>query len=101
MKKAIKNKNKYKARVSNFTSSDTRAKFKSRIAWKEANPNESIIGDVTNPHVLNNVFNLVGKIIQGGIKNEGVEYFNCNDSQYWLQITNLDLSFIKNKVTRV
>ena len=61
MKKAIKNKNKYSALESIFTLIDSRAKFKSDITWKEAKPNESIIGDITDPHILNNIFNLVGK----------------------------------------
>ena len=79
----------------------TKNKFKSYITWKEANPNKNIIGDITNPHVLNNVLNLVGKIIKDGINDQGFEYFNCIHSRHWLEIVNLDLSFIKNKVSKL
>lgn len=79
---------------------DSRIQFRSDISWKEANPNESIIGDITDPHTLNNIFKLVGKIIKSAIKDEGVQkYFESNHGLYWLEITNLNSSFIINKVS--
>jgi len=67
------------------------------MTWKEERPNQKIIGDITNKHVFNNLINLVGEIVQGGLNEYGEEYIDDVNGQFWLNICNIDKSYIKKK----
>ena len=70
---------------------------KSKMTWKEARPNQRIIGDITNKHIFNNLINLVGEVIQGGLNEYGEEYIDDINGQFWFDISNIDKSYIRKK----
>jgi len=74
---------------------------KHNISWKEARPDEKIIGNVTDSMVFNKLLALVGEIIQGGLNEYGENYLDDKGGEFWMNICNLDKSYIKKKYNRL
>ena len=75
--------------------------YKSDITWAEARPGESIIGDVTDPHVFNSVIKLISAVIKSGLKEYGEQYLDYENTLQLLAICNLESSAIKRNLHKI
>ena len=48
------------------------------------------IGDINNKHILDNVLWLLGELIGGGLRAEGISWFKHEHSRHLCYIANLD-----------
>ena len=80
---------------------DSGAPYRSDITWKEAKPNESIIGDVSDPHVFNSLINLISAVIKSGLKEHGESYLDFDSTLKLLAICNLEASAIKRNLYKL
>ena len=83
------------------TTLDSGALYRSDITWKEAKPNESIIGDVSDPHVFNSLINLISAVIKSGLKEHGESYLDFDSTLKLLAICNLEASAIKRNLYKL
>ena len=67
--------------------------YKQDKLWKERS-NESIIGDVSDRHVRDNLYSLVSAVIQSGMKDEGLTFFTYPASKWWIKISNLNYDYL-------
>ena len=74
---------------------------RSNITWKDARPNQSIIGDVSDPHVFNSLINLLSEIILGGLNEYGENYLDFENTLKLLAICNLEASAIKRNLHKI
>ena len=75
--------------------------YKLDITWKEARPHESIIGDVTDPHVFNSLIKLISAVIKSGLKEYGEHYLDYENTLQLLAICNLESSAIKRNLHKI
>jgi len=83
------------------TTVDSGAHYRSDITWKEARPNQSIIGDVSDPHVFKSLLNLLSAVIKSGLKEYGESYLDYDKTLKLLAICNLEASAIKRILHQV
>jgi len=83
------------------TAIDSGLSYKSGITWKEARPDESIIGDVTDPHVFNSLIKLISAVIKSGLKEYGEQYLDYENTLQLLAICNLESSAIKKNLHKI
>ena len=85
----------------NNTTVGSGAPYKSDITWKEARPDELIIGDVTDPHVFNSLIKLISAVIKSGLKEYGEQYLDYDNTLQLLAICNLESSAIKRNLHKI
>ena len=73
--------------------------YKDNRVWREIRT-ESIIGDVSDRHVRDNLYSLVSAIIQRGMKDEGLAFFTYPSSKWWIKISNLDYDYLYKEYKR-
>ena len=67
--------------------------YKQDKLWKERS-NKSIIGDITDRHIRDNLYSLVSAVIQSGMKDEGLTFFTYPSSKWWINISNLNYEYL-------
>jgi hypothetical protein len=73
--------------------------YKQNKLWKEVRT-ESIIGDISDRHIRDNLYSLVSAVIQSGMKDEGLTFFTYPSSKWWINISNLDYDYLFKEYKR-
>ena len=73
--------------------------YKDSRLWREIRT-ESIIGDVSDRHVRDNLYSLVSAVIQSGMRDEGLTFFTYPSSKWWIKISNLDYDYLYKEYKR-
>ena len=58
------------------------------------------IGDIGNKHILDNVLALLGEIIGGGLRSEGITWLRYEHSRHLCYIANLDPKALEREYNR-